>query len=161
MRQWRQLAPGATTAEVNAAFERTMLELGGTSNFYGYYDSPGNRMHPPSTMRSFTASPATTCSRTATSFLSTVAHTLSTPQPTASGTATSARTVLVGDNVSEARAELRRHSRGNVARHRRSGNRKEGRRNRPSAIEASLGVTGRITAISTALLKTTGHGIGS
>ena len=32
--------PGITTAEVNAAFERTMLELGGTSNFYGYYDYP-------------------------------------------------------------------------------------------------------------------------
>ena len=32
--------PGVTTAEVNAAFERTMLELGGTSNFYGYYDYP-------------------------------------------------------------------------------------------------------------------------
>ena len=32
--------PGVTTAEVNAAFERTMLELGGTSTFYGYYDYP-------------------------------------------------------------------------------------------------------------------------
>ena len=81
--------PGVTTAEVNAAFERTMLELGGTSNFYGYYDYP-----------------ATVCtsvnhevvhgipgdyvlfSRTAIFSPSTVAHTSSTPPPTASGTVT-------------------------------------------------------------------------
>ncbi len=97
--------PGATTAEVNAAFERTMLELGGTSNFYGYYDYP-----------------ATVC----TSVNHEVVHGIPgdyvlkdgdilsidggayviDPATNRQWHGDSARTVLVGDNVSEARAEL-------------------------------------------------------
>ena len=97
--------PGVTTAEVNAAFERTMLELGGTSNFYGYYDYP-----------------ATVC----TSVNHEVVHGIPgdyvlkggdilsidggayviDPATNRQWHGDSARTVLVGDNVSEARAEL-------------------------------------------------------
>ena len=109
--------PGVTTAEVNAAFERTMLELGGTSNFYGYYDYP-----------------ATVC----TSVNHEVVHGIPggyvlkdgdilsidggayviDPATNRQWHGDSARTVLVGNNCERSpRRALRRHPRGNVARY--------------------------------------------
>ena len=34
--------PGVSTAEINRAFEESLKEQGGTSNFYGYYDYPAS-----------------------------------------------------------------------------------------------------------------------
>ena len=34
--------PGVSTAEINRAFEESLQEQGGTSNFYGYYDYPAS-----------------------------------------------------------------------------------------------------------------------
>ena len=79
--------PGATTAEVNAAFERTMLELGGTSNFYGYYDYPAT-VCTSVNHEVVHGIPGDYVLKDGDILSTTVAHTLSTPQPTVSGTAT-------------------------------------------------------------------------